>query len=50
MLVLINDTDWELMGELDAPLEEGDQVTLISTLHGELHLQTMGINPVHFGD
>ncbi|PWN41095.1 ubiquitin related modifier 1 [Ceraceosorus guamensis] len=34
MLVLINDTDWELMGELDAPLEDGDQVTLISTLHG----------------
>ncbi|XP_077593708.1 ubiquitin-related modifier 1 [Stigmatopora nigra] len=34
ILVLINDADWELMGELDYRLEEGDNITFISTLHG----------------
>ena len=34
ILVLINDADWELMGELDYPLEEDDRITFISTLHG----------------
>ncbi|VEU23538.1 DEKNAAC104760 [Brettanomyces naardenensis] len=34
ILVLINDTDWELEGELDYELESGDVVTFTSTLHG----------------
>lgn len=34
ILVLINDSDWELLGQLDYTLEEGDVVTFISTLHG----------------
>ncbi|KAK4306002.1 hypothetical protein Pmani_012101 [Petrolisthes manimaculis] len=34
ILVLINDTDWELLGELDYQLVENDNVLFISTLHG----------------
>ncbi|KAM9793407.1 ubiquitin-related modifier 1 [Syngnathus typhle] len=34
ILVLINDSDWELMGELDYRLQERDNVVFISTLHG----------------
>eukprot|EP00891_Asterochloris_glomerata_P001546 jgi/Astpho2/1546/Aster-05417 len=34
ILVLVNDTDWELSGALDTEVEEGDTVTFISTLHG----------------
>ncbi len=34
ILVLVNDADWELMGQLDYILQDGDNVTFISTLHG----------------
>lgn len=34
ILVLINDTDWELEGELEYELEDGDLITFTSTLHG----------------
>ncbi|XP_073840541.1 ubiquitin-related modifier 1 [Musca autumnalis] len=34
ILVLINDTDWELLGELDYELQQKDNVLFISTLHG----------------
>ncbi|XP_046845406.1 ubiquitin-related modifier 1-like [Xenia sp. Carnegie-2017] len=34
ILVLINDADWELMGEADYMLQENDRVVFISTLHG----------------
>ncbi|XP_053380811.1 ubiquitin-related modifier 1-like [Mercenaria mercenaria] len=34
ILVLINDADWELMGELDYAIEENDKIVFISTLHG----------------
>lgn len=34
ILVLINDTDWELEGEGDYELKDGDQLVFISTLHG----------------
>ncbi|GAA5954187.1 hypothetical protein JCM21900_006956 [Sporobolomyces salmonicolor] len=34
ILILINSTDWELEGELDYLLEDGDEVVFISTLHG----------------
>lgn len=34
VLVLLNDTDWELCGELEAEVADGDRVTFISTLHG----------------
>ena len=34
ILVLVNDADWELCGELDYVLENKDVVTFISTLHG----------------
>lgn len=34
ILVLINDADWELCGELEYKLENGDNITFISTLHG----------------
>jgi len=35
ILVLINDADWELEGEMEYELQDGDQICLISTLHGE---------------
>ncbi|CAO1615688.1 unnamed protein product [Parajaminaea phylloscopi] len=34
ILVLINDADWELEGELDYALQDGDEICFISTLHG----------------
>ncbi|KAG9098868.1 Ubiquitin- modifier 1 [Ceratobasidium sp. 370] len=34
ILVLINDTDWELEGEGACQLKSGDEVVFISTLHG----------------
>lgn len=34
ILVLINDADWELEGELEYQLQDGDEVCFISTLHG----------------
>ncbi|XP_049784873.1 ubiquitin-related modifier 1 isoform X2 [Schistocerca cancellata] len=34
ILVLVNDADWELLGELDYELQQGDNVMFISTLHG----------------
>lgn len=34
ILVLVNDTDWELMGELDYEIKAKDQIMFISTLHG----------------
>ena len=34
ILVLVNDADWELLGQLDYQLEDGDAVTFISTLRG----------------
>ncbi|XP_028071160.1 ubiquitin-related modifier 1 homolog 2-like isoform X2 [Camellia sinensis] len=34
VLVLVNDCDWELSGQLDTTLEDEDMVVFISTLHG----------------
>ena len=34
ILVLINDSDWELEGEMRYELKSGDRVVFISTLHG----------------
>lgn len=34
ILTLINDTDWELEGELEYELEDGDVIAFTSTLHG----------------
>ncbi|KAH9947789.1 ubiquitin-like modifier 1 [Amylocystis lapponica] len=34
ILVLVNDTDWELEGEGEYVLKDGDEVVFISTLHG----------------
>ena len=34
ILVLVNDADWELVGQTEYALENGDNVTFISTLHG----------------
>ena len=34
ILVLVDDTDWELLGQLDYEIEQGDSVVFISTLHG----------------
>lgn len=34
ILVLVNSTDWELLGELDYKVQEGDNIVFISTLHG----------------
>ncbi|XP_071485496.1 ubiquitin-related modifier 1-like [Diadema antillarum] len=34
ILVLVNDADWELVGELDYEVQEGDKIIFISTLHG----------------
>ncbi|CAD7083384.1 unnamed protein product [Hermetia illucens] len=34
ILVLVNDADWELLGELEYELQPNDNVLFISTLHG----------------
>ncbi|KAI0795782.1 ubiquitin-related modifier 1 [Abortiporus biennis] len=34
ILVLVNDADWELEGEGDYVLKDGDEIVFISTLHG----------------
>ncbi|KIP07401.1 hypothetical protein PHLGIDRAFT_71180 [Phlebiopsis gigantea 11061_1 CR5-6] len=34
ILVLVNDTDWELEGEGEYAIQEGDEIVFISTLHG----------------
>ena len=34
VLVLINDADWMLEGEGDYVLQDGDNISFISTLHG----------------
>ena len=34
ILVLVNDTDWELLGDKDYHIKIGDQISFISTLHG----------------
>lgn len=34
ILVLVNETDWELLGGIDAALNSGDEIVFISTLHG----------------
>ncbi|XP_040870264.1 ubiquitin-related modifier 1 homolog 2 [Glycine max] len=34
VLVLVNDCDWELSGQLNTSLEDKDVVVFISTLHG----------------
>ncbi|XP_049273570.1 ubiquitin-related modifier 1 homolog isoform X2 [Rhipicephalus sanguineus] len=34
ILVLVNDTDWELQGGLDCEVKPNDTVLFISTLHG----------------
>jgi len=34
ILVLINDTDWELEGEGDYVVQDNDEIVFISTLHG----------------
>ena len=34
ILVLVNDTDWELMGELSYEIQPKDDILFISTLHG----------------
>ncbi|KAI0717886.1 ubiquitin-like modifier 1 [Cerioporus squamosus] len=34
VLVLVNDTDWELEGEGEYQLKNGDEIVFISTLHG----------------
>ncbi|KAH6910638.1 ubiquitin-related modifier 1 [Coprinopsis sp. MPI-PUGE-AT-0042] len=34
ILVLVNDTDWELEGEGEYVLKDGDEIVFISTLHG----------------
>ena len=34
ILVLVNNTDWEILGELEYEVQEGDNVVFISTLHG----------------
>ncbi|KAG8194699.1 hypothetical protein JTE90_028013 [Oedothorax gibbosus] len=34
ILVLVNDSDWELLGELKYEIQPGDTIVFISTLHG----------------
>ncbi|KAK6920214.1 Ubiquitin-related modifier 1, partial [Dillenia turbinata] len=42
VLVLVNDCDWELSGQLDTTLEEKDMIVFISTLHGGYTVLEMG--------
>jgi ubiquitin related modifier 1 len=34
ILVLINDADWELEGEENYEIQQGDNIVFVSTLHG----------------
>ena len=34
IIVLVNDTDWELLDTVDYKVEEKDVIAFISTLHG----------------
>ncbi|XP_018574863.1 ubiquitin-related modifier 1 [Anoplophora glabripennis] len=34
ILVLVNDTDWELMDTVNYVIQSNDRITFISTLHG----------------
>lgn len=34
ILCLVNDADWELLGELDYEIQPKDNILFISTLHG----------------
>ncbi|CAF0907440.1 unnamed protein product [Brachionus calyciflorus] len=34
ILILVNDSDWDLLGNLSYELNDNDNVTFISTLHG----------------
>eukprot|EP00126_Sphaerothecum_destruens_P015103 Sdes_comp9019_c0_seq1m440 len=34
ILVLVNDSDWELLGELEYELQNNDSIFFVSTLHG----------------
>ncbi|KAK6195999.1 hypothetical protein SNE40_001310 [Patella caerulea] len=34
ILVLVNDADWELVGELEYEIQSKDRIVFISTLHG----------------
>lgn len=34
ILVLVNDADWELVGELEYKIQDEDRIIFISTLHG----------------
>ncbi|KAJ8970309.1 hypothetical protein NQ317_000769 [Molorchus minor] len=34
ILVLVNDSDWELMDTVNYPIQSKDTITFISTLHG----------------
>lgn len=34
ILVLINDADWELEGEEEYLIQDGDTILFVSTLHG----------------
>jgi len=34
ILVLVNDTDWELLGQLEYQIQDKDNIMFISTLHG----------------
>ena len=34
ILILVNDSDWDLLGNLKYELQPNDHVTFISTLHG----------------
>ncbi len=45
ILVLVNDADWELMGELDYHLQDNDTIVFISTLHGGWLVLLTGLAP-----
>uniref|UniRef100_A0A7S3JGS3 Ubiquitin-related modifier 1 homolog n=1 Tax=Euplotes harpa TaxID=151035 RepID=A0A7S3JGS3_9SPIT len=34
IIVMINDTDWELLDTIDYKVQDGDNISFISTLHG----------------
>ncbi|KAL7713717.1 Ubiquitin-related modifier 1-like protein [Entamoeba marina] len=34
IIILVNDADWELIGMLNAEVNDGDVISLISSIHG----------------
>ncbi|CAN6815677.1 unnamed protein product [Brassica oleracea] len=49
VLVLVNDCDWELSGQLETTIEDKDVIVFISTLHGRFLVKVLRVLFVYKG-